>query len=204
MVTLDWDNFSTWSVLLVDDEPDNVEVVAETLQFYGMTVRTAENGAAGLDTLQEFVPDLIILDLSMPVMDGWEMRTRLKEDPQTSHIPVLALSAHAMSGDKERALEAGFDGYMPKPIKVPTLIQDLRAALEENAAPSADVASLDGATAAPSASAVPASDGRAAGEHSTGQPPGAGDDGRLGTNQPDDKRADATPQTQSDITGDTS
>jgi len=74
-----------------------------------------------------------LLDLSMPVMDGWETLRRLKADPQTQNIPVLALSAHAIVGDADRALAAGFDGYMTKPVNVPTLLQDLRAALKERA-----------------------------------------------------------------------
>jgi two-component system, cell cycle response regulator DivK len=128
---LDWQDVTTWKILLVDDEPDNLEVVAESLEFYGITVRTAENGQAGLDVLKEFVPDLILLDLSMPVMDGWQTLRNLKKEISTRNIPVLALSAHAILGDKERALEVGFDGYMTKPVNVPTLIQDLRAALEK-------------------------------------------------------------------------
>lgn len=127
---LDWNNVTDWKILLVDDEPDNIEVVAESLEFYGMTVRTAENGKIALETLQEFTPDLILLDLSMPVMDGWQTLHQLKSNPQTSTLPVLALSAHAILGDRERALEVGFNGYMTKPVDVPNLLRDLKAALE--------------------------------------------------------------------------
>jgi CheY-like chemotaxis protein len=127
---LDWDNITGWNVLLVDDEPDNIEVVAESLEFYGMTVRTAGNGQQALDVLMDWMPNLILLDLSMPVMDGWETLRALKADPQTQDIPVLAFSAHAIIGDAERALAAGFDGYMTKPINVPTLLKDLQAAFK--------------------------------------------------------------------------
>ncbi|MBC8171487.1 MAG: response regulator [Anaerolineae bacterium] len=127
---LDWDKTADWKILLVDDEPDNIEVVAESLEFYGMTVRTAENGKIALEVLQGFVPDLILLDLSMPVMDGWQTLHQLKSNPQTSMLPVLALSAHAILGDKERAVEVGFNGYMTKPVDVPNLLRDLRAALD--------------------------------------------------------------------------
>lgn len=127
---LDWDNITGWNVLLVDDEPDNIEVVAESLEFYGMTVRTAGNGQQALDVLLDWMPNLILLDLSMPVMDGWETLRALKADPQTQDIPVLAFSAHAIIGDAERALAAGFDGYMTKPINVPTLLKDLQAAFK--------------------------------------------------------------------------
>ncbi len=131
---LDWQNVSSWKVLLVDDEPDNIEVVAESLEYYGMTVQIAENGQVALDALKGFTPDLILLDLSMPVMDGWQTLRHLKVDPTTQSIPALALSAHAILGDKERALDMGFDGYMTKPVSVPTLIEDLRAALLERVA----------------------------------------------------------------------
>lgn len=130
-MSLNWETITKWEVLLVDDEPDNIEVVSESLEFYGMTVKTAENGQLALDTLEhEWLPNIIMLDLSMPVMDGWATLRRLKSDPKTQGIPVLALSAHAIIGDSERAINAGFDGYMTKPISVPTLIQDLRAALK--------------------------------------------------------------------------
>jgi two-component system cell cycle response regulator DivK len=128
---LDWQNISTWKVLLIDDEPDNLEVVAESLEFYGMTVETACNGQIGLDKVDSFQPSLILLDLSMPVMDGWQTLRRLKANPQMQNTPILALSAHAIVGDEERALSAGFDGYMTKPVSVPTLIQDLKAALQK-------------------------------------------------------------------------
>jgi two-component system, cell cycle response regulator DivK len=131
-MTLNWEKITEWEVLLVDDEPDNIEVVSESLEFYGVTVRTAENGQIALDTLQDdWLPTIIMLDLSMPVMDGWATLRRLKSNPKTREIPVLALSAHAIIGDAERAVNAGFDGYMTKPISVPTLIQDLRAALKD-------------------------------------------------------------------------
>ena len=124
----DWQDVTTWSVLVVDDEPDNLEVVAETLEFKGAEVKTALNGKEGLDALADFTANLILTDLSMPVMNGWQMRARVKSDPKTAQIPVLALSAHAIAGDKERALEAGFDGYLTKPININTLLDDIRAA----------------------------------------------------------------------------
>jgi two-component system, cell cycle response regulator DivK len=126
---MDWKNPASWKVLLVDDEPDNLEVVAETLEFHGVTVRVANNGVQGLEVLNDFFPDLILTDLSMPLMDGWELRAHIKANPTIQSIPVIAVSAHAMNGDRERALEAGFDGYLTKPIRVPTLLDDLRAAV---------------------------------------------------------------------------
>jgi CheY-like chemotaxis protein len=131
--TLDWQNPSTWIVLVVDDEPDNLEVVAETLEFHGVTVKTASNGQDALTVLNGFTPNLILLDLSMPKMNGWETRTRIKSDTQTAPIPIIALTAHAMAGDADRALSAGFDGYMIKPINILTLINDIRAAVANRA-----------------------------------------------------------------------
>lgn len=126
---INWQDVSTWYVLVVDDEPDNLEVVAETLEFRGAQVKTAPNGKEGLDVLGDFSANLILTDLSMPVMNGWQMRAQVKSDPNTSQIPVLALSAHAIAGDKERALEAGFDGYLTKPVNIHTLLDDIRSAL---------------------------------------------------------------------------
>lgn len=126
-----WDNPSTWVILLVDDEIDNLEVVTETLMFFGATVKTAANGTVALDLLETYSPTLIVTDLSMPVMDGWQLRKRIKELPGKGDIPIMALTAHAMLGDKERALNAGFEGYITKPINVLTLVQDIKAVAKE-------------------------------------------------------------------------
>src|SRR5258708_2785979 len=126
---LDWLTITNWSILLVDDEIDNLEVIAETLEFMGLTVRTASNGIDALELPKSFNPTLILVDLSMPTVTGWVLRTRIKGLPQRGSIPIVALTAHAMAGDKERVLEVGFDGYMTKPISVPTILEDLRAAL---------------------------------------------------------------------------
>ncbi len=130
---LNWDAVSTWTILVVEDERDNADVISGMLNFYGASVQKAENGKVGLDLLQTFTPTLILMDLSMPIMDGWEMLRQLRTHPTWREIPVVALSAHAMDGDKERALDAGFDGYVTKPIHVRTLIADLRRAVDEAA-----------------------------------------------------------------------
>ncbi len=150
---LDWNNLTAWNVLLIDDEPDNLEVIAETLHFHGISVKTAHNGLEGLDLLKSFLPTLILLDLSMPKMDGWEMRQRIKSDPRTQHIPVVALTAHAMSGDKERALQAGFDGYMTKPISIPNFVNDLKASFRSE--PATILPSVLASVASPAMSAKP-------------------------------------------------
>ena len=125
---IDWHDVATWQVMIVDDEPDNLEVVAETLEYRGAQVKTAQNGKEALEMLEEFGANLILTDLSMPVMNGWEMRSRVKNNPKIARIPIMALSAHAIAGDQERALEAGFDGYLTKPVNIHTLLDDIRLA----------------------------------------------------------------------------
>lgn len=128
------DRIQITSVLVVDDEPDNLAVVAETLAYMGLTVRSARNGQEGLNILLDFVPDVILLDLSMPQMDGWEMCAQLKANPYTARIPVIAVSAHAMAGDMERALAGGFNGYLSKPIEIMSLPESIQNALAEGRA----------------------------------------------------------------------
>jgi CheY-like chemotaxis protein len=125
---IDWHDISTWRVMIVDDEPDNLEVVAETLEFRGAQVMTAANGKEALEALESFEANMIVTDLSMPVMDGWALRAQVKNFPKLADLPILALSAHAMAGDPERALEAGFDGYLIKPVNILTLADDIRSA----------------------------------------------------------------------------
>jgi CheY-like chemotaxis protein len=128
---IDWNNKASWRVLVVDDEQDNLEMIAETMSFYGAITKAASSGAEGLEILESFHPTLILLDLSMPKMDGWQMRMRIKENPAHERIPIVALTAHAMTGDRERVLAAGFDGYIAKPINIASLIDDLRNTLQE-------------------------------------------------------------------------
>ena len=118
-----------WKVLVVDDQPDNIKVVQLALHFHGADVRTAQNGVQGLKILETFMPTLIILDLSMPEMNGWEMLAQLKTDSKFDKIPVIALTAHAMEGDRESVLKAGFTGYIPKPFSVITIISDIKSIL---------------------------------------------------------------------------
>jgi CheY-like chemotaxis protein len=99
------------------------------LSFYGAKVYTAQDGVEGLRILQTVTPTFILLDLSMPHMDGWEMLKELRKDPRWSHIPVIALTAHAMTGDRDRVLDAGFDDYIAKPFHLTTFIEDIRRCL---------------------------------------------------------------------------
>lgn len=119
------ENISSWLVLVVDDEADSIEVATRVLKFHGAKVCTADNGRAGLDAVQQIKPTFILTDLSMPVMDGWEMLHHLQNNPQTADIPVVALTAHAMVGDRERAVGAGFHYYLTKPLSPLTLLDDL-------------------------------------------------------------------------------
>jgi CheY-like chemotaxis protein len=122
---VDTERISSWRVLVVDDEPDSLEVVMHVLSHHEATVHTTTSGVEGLRIAREIVPTFILMDLSMPGMDGWEMLHNLKEDLRTAAIPVVAVTAHAMHGDRERALGAGFDYYLTKPISPFTFLEDL-------------------------------------------------------------------------------
>lgn len=120
---------SNWTVLIVEDEPDNLAVAMKVLSFSGATVFTAEDGVEGLKVLEKVLPTFILMDLSMPNMDGWEMLKAIREKPDTAQLPVIALTAHAMTGDKDKALEAGFNGYITKPFRIGTLMSEIKECL---------------------------------------------------------------------------
>jgi CheY-like chemotaxis protein len=113
------------TILVVDDEPDSLEVAMTLLQLYDAVVHTASNGLEGLEAAKKHRPLFIISDLSMPEMSGWEMLNALKQDRSTLDIPVIALTAHAMEGDRHRAIAAGFHNYLTKPLRPDTFIRDL-------------------------------------------------------------------------------
>ncbi|MCI0711083.1 MAG: response regulator [Chloroflexi bacterium] len=115
-----------WKVLVVEDQVDNMAVVQATLEFNGAQVQTAHNGIEGLQALESFTPTLILMDLSMPEMSGWEMFEKVRADDRFADVPVIALTAHAMEGDQERVMEAGFDGYIPKPFSVMKIVSDIQ------------------------------------------------------------------------------
>jgi CheY-like chemotaxis protein len=110
------------TILVVEDVEDNRELVRLLLETAGYTVLEAHNGQEALDVLVTGLPDLILMDLSLPVIDGWEVTRRLRADDRTRSLPILALTAHAMAGDRERVMSSGFDGYIPKPIDVGTFL----------------------------------------------------------------------------------
>lgn len=122
---------SSWVVVVVDNDMFNLDIAAQMLELYGATVHTADSGETGLQKLEEVKPQFLLLDLSMPHMDGWEVLKRLRANSTFDYLPVIALTAHAMAGDAERALSAGFDGYITKPFKVENLIDDIQAILDK-------------------------------------------------------------------------
>lgn len=129
---LDLNDTATWVVLLVDDEPDNLDLMQDVLEYFGASVVCCSTGPMALETLQHFTPNLIILDVSMPGMTGLELRELIRGFEQYAKIPIVAVSAHAMVGDKEKLLEAGFDGYVSKPIRIDKVVDDIRNTIREN------------------------------------------------------------------------
>jgi two-component system, cell cycle response regulator DivK len=109
-------------LLLVEDFDDAREMYREYLAFSGFRVETARDGQEAIDKARALAPDLILMDLSLPGIDGWEATRLLKADPATRRLPIVALSAHAMAADGERALAAGCDGFIAKPCLPPDLV----------------------------------------------------------------------------------
>jgi CheY-like chemotaxis protein len=116
-------------ILLVEDNEMNRDMLSRRLQRKGFEVITAVDGAQGLEQARSAVPDLVLMDMSLPAVDGWEVTRRLKADPATQAIPIIALTAHAMAGDREKALEAGCDDYDTKPVELPRLLAKIEALL---------------------------------------------------------------------------
>jgi two-component system cell cycle response regulator DivK len=102
-------------ILVVEDNEDNLTVLCDELEYVGYEVISAANGEEAIEKTFTERPDLILMDISIPVIDGWEATRRLKADPKTENIPIIALTAHAMAGDAEKAKAAGCDGYIAKP-----------------------------------------------------------------------------------------
>jgi two-component system cell cycle response regulator DivK len=119
-------------VLLVEDNEMNRDMLSRRLERRGYQIVMALDGQQGVDLARSEKPDLILLDMSLPVLDGWEAARQLKSDEQTRAIPVIALTAHAMSGDREKALEAGCDDYDTKPIDLNRLLGKMEALLKRS------------------------------------------------------------------------
>ncbi|HTV36243.1 MAG TPA: response regulator [Xanthobacteraceae bacterium] len=116
-------------ILLVEDNEMNRDMLSRRLTRNGFDIVMAVNGQEGLDLASSEKPDLILLDMSLPVMDGWEAARRLKADAATAKIPVIALTAHAMVQDKEKALAAGCDDFDTKPVELPRLLEKINGLL---------------------------------------------------------------------------
>jgi two-component system, cell cycle response regulator DivK len=116
-------------ILIVEDDPSSLELTAYLLDSAGYSTLLAREGGTGLRLALEASPDVIVCDLQMPVLNGYELVGRLKEDPGWRRVPVVAVSAFSMPGDREKALAAGFDGYLTKPITPETFVQEIAAFL---------------------------------------------------------------------------
>ena len=116
-------------ILLVEDDEMNRDMLSRRLSRKGYDVVIATDGQAGVTMAKAFPPDLVLMDLSLPILDGWEATRALRADEATRALPIIALTAHALSGDREKALEAGCDDYDSKPVEFPRLLSKIEALL---------------------------------------------------------------------------
>lgn len=119
-------------VLIIEDNEDNRIVYSTILRHHGFRVTEALDGEAGIAMARQELPDLILMDISIPIVDGWEATQRLKSESETRHIPVIALTAHAMPGDRERALQAGCDGYLAKPCEPRAVLAEVNRLIDRS------------------------------------------------------------------------
>jgi two-component system cell cycle response regulator DivK len=119
-------------ILYIEDEPGNRMLVRRVLEAEGFVVSEAANGLSGLEIATQTEPDLILLDINLPEIDGYDLAKQFRETPNLSEVPILAITANVMHGDRERTLEAGCDGYIQKPIDVDQLPEQVRAALNKS------------------------------------------------------------------------
>jgi CheY-like chemotaxis protein len=122
-------------VLLVEDNEENRDALSRHLRRKGYEIIIAVDGREGVNVAREQTPDLILMDMSLPVLDGWQATQQLKTAPETRGIPIIALTAHAMAGDREKTLEAGCDDYDTKPIEFPRLLAKIEVALAKKMLP---------------------------------------------------------------------
>lgn len=118
-------------VLVVEDNLDNYELVRTILEIAGYDTFLAVNGRDGVDAARKQKPDLILMDMALPEMNGWDVTKRIRDDPQTAHIPMVALTAHSLPGERKRALDAGMDAYLSKPFDAYQFIQLVESTLED-------------------------------------------------------------------------
>jgi CheY-like chemotaxis protein len=120
------------TVLIAEDNAVNRELLRELLERRGYAVNEAVNGLQALEMMAEHTPDALLLDLNMPVLDGFATLKKVRQDPRLASLPVMAVTASAMRGDQEKALQAGFDGYLSKPIQSSVLYTELTRILKKN------------------------------------------------------------------------
>ena len=118
-------------ILIVEDDPRNLKLIRDLLQIRGYTTLEVTDGKQGVDMAREKMPDLILMDIQMPVMDGFEAISILKADPVTKSIPIIALTASAMQGDKEKCMEAGCNDYITKPLDTRAFVTKVKEYLEK-------------------------------------------------------------------------
>ena len=116
-------------ILLVEDNEANRDMLSRRLVRQGFEVSIAVDGGEGVDMAKRDLPDIILMDMSLPILNGWEATRVIKADTATSNIPVIALTAHAMAGDREQAMEAGCDDYDTKPVELPRLLEKINGLL---------------------------------------------------------------------------
>lgn len=121
-------------ILLVEDNEDNRLVYRTILDHYGFTVLEAADGEEGMRRARVDAPDLILMDVSIPKVDGWEATRQLKADPATARIPIIALTAHALATDRAKAQEVGCDGYLAKPVEPRRVVEEVQKHLDRQAA----------------------------------------------------------------------
>jgi len=122
----------TSTILIVEDNPDNRVLISDVLNTLDVTVLEATDGVEGVEMAAANLPDLVLMDLSLPLKDGWQATREIKANPKTQHIPVVALTAHAMIGDRERALAVGCADYISKPINMLELIRKIEGYLQSS------------------------------------------------------------------------
>ena len=122
-------------ILIVEDNEENRDALSRRLQRRGFQVVIATDGKAGVAMARSEKPDLILMDMNMPEVDGWEATKQVKADPETADVPVIGLTAHAMGGDREKALAAGCTDYHTKPVELPKLLEQIEAILVQRATP---------------------------------------------------------------------
>lgn len=123
---------SNWQVLIVEDESDTMELVRDILEFHDITTLPAPTAEQALDVLQHARPTLILIDLALPGMDGWQLLNELQQMPELDPIPRVAFTAYHSAEVANKAIEAGFDAYFPKPLDATSFVRELQAIVEDN------------------------------------------------------------------------